>query len=74
MGWESWIPKRKLNNQPPHNVPSLKVFFGTVGMSIMTGHTSLADSPIRIHGMKVGLIADRDCTSDRSFRSCSQGF
>ena len=37
-------------------------------MGIVTAHAGLADGAIGVNGLKVGLIADRHCTSGRLFR------
>jgi hypothetical protein len=64
----------ELDDQATHDIADLKVLLRTVGMGIMTGHTSLADSQIGIYRVKVGVIIDLDCPSDSLFRSCNQSF
>ena len=40
-------------------------------MGIVTAHAGLADGAISVNGLKVGLIADRHCTSGR-LSGCSR--
>ena len=72
--WESLISQREFDDQATHNFTYLKILLGTIGMSIMAGNASLTHSRISINRMKVGLIIDLDCTSDRMFRLLEQSF
>lgn len=72
--WDSLISQREFDDQAAHNVTNLKILLRTVGMSIMAGNASMTNSHISINRVKEGLIIDRDCTSDRMFRSRNHCF